>query len=115
MLNRLVESGKSGRKGAPVLGETGDWHERQKQPLDEPIEHAIVSHGRMPARGDQDVNDQDVAGAVAYVVNRMRVIAASESNLQSVPTAVALSDQTGDSFDRAVVQMFLMLVGKDRW
>ena len=112
--DKCMRCHKRGRKGAPVFGGTGDWQERLKQPLDELIEHAIVGHGRMPAPGDQEVSDQDVADAVAYVVNRMRVIAASEGNLQPVPSAVASSDQAGDSLDRAVVQMFLMLRGKDR-
>lgn len=113
--DKCMRCHESGRQGAPVIGNTGDWQERLEQPLDESIEHAIVGHGDMPAHGDQDVSDQDVADAVAYVVNRTRVIAASEGNLQPVPAAAASSDQAGVSFDRAVLQMFLMLLGKDRW
>ena len=113
--DRCMRCHESGRKGAPVLGDIGDWRERLEQPLDELIGHAIAGHGQMPARGDQDVIDQDVADAVAYVVNRTRVIAADEDNLQPAPAAVLSSDQAGDSFDRAVLQMFLILLGKDRW
>ena len=106
---------ESGRKGAPVFGDTTDWAERLEQPLDTMIGHAINGHGRMPARGDQDISDQDVAAAVAYVVDRTRLIVAEELNTLP-PSAVGPSaDTTGDLSDQAVVQMFLMLYGKDRW
>jgi len=111
--DKCMRCHESGRKDAPVFGDTGDWEERLEQPLDTLIEHAIAGHGRMPARGDADITNQDVAAAVAYVVNRTRVIAADEGNVQ--PAVVASEDQTVDSSDRAVVQMFLMMLGKDRW
>jgi cytochrome c5 len=98
----------TGRKGAPVLGDTGDWAGRLEQPLGTLIEHALHGHGRMPPRGELDLNDQDVAAAVAYVVNRARVIAAAEGDLKPAP----LADQTVDASDYAVVQMFLLLLGK---
>jgi hypothetical protein len=69
----------------------------------------------MPARGDQDISDQDVAAAVAYVVDRTRLIIAEELNTLP-PSAVGPSaDTAGDLSDQAVVKMFLMLYGKDRW
>ena len=111
--DKCMRCHESGRKDAPVFGDTGDWEERLEQPLDTLIEHAIAGHGRMPARGDADITDQDVAAAVAYVVNRTRIIAADEGNLQSA--VVASEGRAVDSSDRAVVQMFLMMLGKDRW
>jgi cytochrome c5 len=105
---------EGGRKGAPVLGETEDWRERLDQPLDTLIEHAIGGHGRMPPRGDQDLSDQDVAAAVAYVVNRARVIAALEGQQIEAPLAGPTAAQV-DTADDAVLQMFLMLLGKERW
>jgi cytochrome c5 len=98
----------SGRKGAPVLGDTGDWDERLEQPLDTLIEHAMLGHGRMPPRGELDLNDQDVAAAVAYVVNRARVIAAAEDRLTPVPAG----EPALDASDYAIVQMFMLLLGK---
>ncbi|MCG6965241.1 MAG: c-type cytochrome [Chromatiaceae bacterium] len=106
---------ESGRKGAPVFGDTGDWAERLEQPLDTLVDHAIAGHGRMPARGDLDLSDQDVASAVAYVVDRTRVIAAEEGKPQPARAAGASTGQAGEVPDHAVMQMFLLLVGKDRW
>ena len=98
----------SGRGGAPVLGDTGDWDERLEQPLDMLIEHAMLGHGRMPPRGELDLNDQDVAAAVAYVVDRARMIAAAEDGLTPAPAG----KQTIDASDYAIVQMFMLLLGK---
>lgn len=106
---------ESGLRGAPIFGETGDWKERIQQPLETLIDHAISGHGRMPARGDQDISDQDVAAAVAYVVNRTRVIAAGEGETLPATAAVASAASTDDPFDDAVLQMFRLLLGKDRW
>ena len=113
--DKCMRCHESGRKGAPVLDDTSDWLERLEQPLDTLIEHALIGHGRMPAKGDQDISDQDVAAAVAYVVNRIRIMAAREGTPPPAPTTHTAQDQSGDSSDHAVVQMFLMLVGKDRW
>jgi cytochrome c5 len=106
---------ESGRKGAPVFGDMNDWLDRVEQPLDTLIQHALLGHGRMPARGGQDITDQDVAAAVAYVVNRVRVISAGQGALPPAPPNDEPKPLGGDSPDHAVVQMFLMLVGKDRW
>lgn len=113
--DKCMRCHESGRKGAPVLGEIDDWIERIEQPLDTLIQHAREGHGKMPARGDQDVSDQDVAAAVAYVVDRTRVIAADQ--IDALPPAAAghRSAQTLDDADQAAVHMFLMLFGKDRW
>ena len=106
---------ESGRKGAPVFGDIEDWEDRLAQTLDTLIQHAIDGHGDMPARGDRDVNDADVADAVAYVVNRTRTIAAEGLNALPPPAAGKLADQTMDASDQAAVHMFFMLLGQDRW
>jgi cytochrome c5 len=106
---------EQGRKGAPMLDESADWAERLGQPLDDLISHAIEGHGDMPSRGDADLTDQQVASAVAYVVNRTRQILAEE--LDELP-ATALGGEVQPqpaSVDDAVVQMFLLLMGKARW
>ena len=114
-VDKCMRCHESGIRGAPVFGETSDWMERIEQPLDTLIDHAISGHGRMPARGDQDISDQEVAAAVAYVVNRTRVIAAGEGEVLPAPAAVASAAPMDDSFDDAVLQMFRLLLGKDRW
>ena len=113
--NKCMRCHESGRKGAPVFGDSTDWAERLEQPLDTMIGHAINGHGRMPARGDQDISDQDVAAAVAYVVDRTRLIVAEELNTLPPPATGAPADPAAELSDEAVVQMFLMLYGKDRW
>ena len=106
---------ESGRRGAPVIGDREDWQERIGQPLDTLIRHAIEGHGRMPPRGDRDLSDQDVAAAVAYVVDRARTIAANHDLSAGSPAAGESSRPAGDPYDQMVVQMFLMLLGKERW
>ena len=107
---------ESGRKGAPVLGDIEDWRDRLGQPLDKLIGHAIKGHGKMPARGDQVVTDQDIAAAVAFVVDRTRSLAAE--SLETLPPPQPAGPRTAktmDESDKAAVHMFLMLFGKDRW
>lgn len=112
---RCMACHESGRRGAPVFGDIDDWSDRLAQPLDTLIEHAMNGHGRMPARGDQALSDQDVAAAVAYVVNRIRVIAAADSQARTAPADDAAAPPLGDAPDYAVMQMFLLLLGKERW
>ena len=113
-MDKCMRCHKSGRKGAPVLGDFSDWQARLEQPLDTLIEHAIAGHGDMPARGDQDVSDQDVAAAVAFVTDRTRMLAVDDVN--SRPTAAGASaGNVGEPSDQAVVQMFLLMFGKERW
>jgi len=114
--NSCMRCHESGRKGAPILGDVEDWRERLQQPLDTLIAHAISGHGRMPARGDQQISDQDIAAAVAFVVDRTRTLMRIEDINGLPPPAVGGATQTlPESLDEAVVQMFLMLLGKDRW
>jgi len=113
--DKCMRCHESGRKGAPVLGDTDDWKDRLDQPLDTMIRHAQKGHGKMPARGDQDLTDQDVAAAVAYVVDRARTIAASDLNSLPPPSAGNPPAQEVDSEDQAAVHMFLLMFGQDRW
>ena len=113
---RCLRCHESGRKGAPVLGEVDDWRERLEQPLNVLITHAIEGHGRMPARGDQEISNQDVAAAVAFVVDRTQTLMRVD-DLNDLPATAAGGDVSTKppSSDEAVLQMFLMLLGKDRW
>lgn len=106
---------EQGRKGAPVVSEPIDWVERLEQPLDTMISHAIQGHGDMPARGDTELTDQQIASAVAYVVNRTRRLMAEP--LDQTPATASGEGEipTPASVDDAAVQMFLLLMGKDRW
>ena len=114
-MDKCMRCHKSGKKGAPVLGESDDWMERLEQPLDTLIEHAISGHGDMPARGDEDVSNQDVAAAVAFVVDRTRKIIISDVNSLPPPAAGGSINETDGPPDQAIVQMFMLMLGKDRW
>lgn len=107
-----VRCHEGGRRGAPVLGDIPDWRDRLEQSLPMLIRHAIDGHGDMPPRGDTMLDDQDVAAAVAYVVNRTRVLAAIEGDsLESPAAGLAENDASND----AVLEVFLLLLGKERW
>ena len=121
---------RTGRKGAPVAGDAADWNGRVDQPLSTLIRHAIEGHGDMPARGDTDLSDQDIAAAVAYIVERGRQIVAEREHAvdglidELPPTAAGPKVATKDAAnapteqsdpDDAIVHMLLMLYGKDRW
>jgi cytochrome c5 len=107
-----VRCHEGGRRGAPVLGDTLDWRDRVEQSLPMLIQHALDGHGDMPPRGDTKLNDQDIASAVAYVVNRTRVLAALEGESLDSPAA-GLAEN--DPPNNAVLEVFLLLLGKDRW
>lgn len=111
---------ESGRKGAPVIDDALDWFERLDQPLAALIDHAIDGHGDMPARGETQLTDQEIAAAVAYVVNHGRIVVAEQlSELPApgagIPPINAGQTPESESVDDAVVRMFLLLLGKDRW
>jgi len=69
----------------------------------------------MPARGDQDVSEQDVAAAVAYVVDRTRTIIVADISSLPPQAAGVSADNVDDPPDRAVVHMFMLMLGKERW
>ena len=68
--------------------------------------------GIVDVPGHRDFIENMLAG-VGGIDAAVLVIAADEGHVQ--PAVVASEDQTVDSSDRAVVQMFLMMLGKDRW
>ncbi|MEJ2577280.1 MAG: c-type cytochrome [Gammaproteobacteria bacterium] len=103
---------ETGRRAAPVLGSLDAWLPRIEQPLGTLIDHAVAGHGNMPPRGGLELSDQDVAAAVAYVVHRTRVLAGAQGDLDSLPASAAGEPVASD---QAIVHMFLMLIGKDRW
>lgn len=120
--SRCLECHESGRRGAPMLDDAEDWKDRLEQPLSTLIAHAIEGHGRMPPRGDQALSTQDISAAVAYVVDRTRRVVASSpfTSIEDIndlpPTAAGpATGRETETPDQAVVQMFLMLFGKDRW
>lgn len=61
--------------GAPQLGSVNDWEGRLKTPLPILVKHAVNGHGRMPPKGGlENLTERDVSAAVAYVVDRSRLL-----------------------------------------
>ena len=61
----------SGAAGAPKLGDKGSWAPRIAQGFDKLTEHAIKGLRGMPAKGgNPDLDDIEVARAVAYMANK---------------------------------------------
>lgn len=72
---RCIECHGKPDSGAPQLGSVNDWEERLKRPLPLLINHAINGHGEMPPKGGFDeLSERDVSAAVAYVVDRSRLL-----------------------------------------
>ena len=69
---------QQGRKGAPVLDDLNDWLPRLNQPLTELIRRAVQGHEDMPPKGDLDLSDQEVAAAVAFVIDHTRNLAVAQ-------------------------------------
>jgi len=103
-----------GRQGAPNPGKPADWEARIAQPLETLITHAIQGHGEMPARGETELNDQEIAAAVAYVVHRGRIVVGKRVTAME-PAASGEAEAERNTVDNAVMQMLLLLIGKDRW
>lgn len=60
----------SGLAGAPKFGDKASWASRLSQGFDKLVEHAIKGIRGMPAKGgNSDLNDIEVARAVAYIGN----------------------------------------------
>ena len=69
----------------------------------------------MYSEDETELSDQEIASAVAYVVSRARIVLGEQ--ITALPATGAGMDEPADSqsIDDAVVQMFLLLIGKDRW
>lgn len=124
--DKCMRCHESGRKGAPVFGDTEDWSERLEQPLSTLIEHATSGHGRMPPAGGLELSEQDVAAAVAYVVHYSRLLLVDVNSLPATASGPASDDSCGPQQDgqgclpthvanASVLNMLLLLVGQERW
>ncbi len=63
----------TGAAGAPKMGDTAVWGPRLAQGLDTLVNNAINGKNAMPPKGGRmDLSDQDVASAVAYLVEQSK-------------------------------------------
>lgn len=125
--NNCMKCHEKGVNDAPVIGDLDDWTPRIQQPLSTLIDNALGGHCESPPQGDLELQDRDVAVAVAYVVHRSRLLAGDVNALPATgagPSRDATFHTTGGVgagsatpmvADNAVVNMLLMVLGKDRW
>ena len=80
----------TGLKGAPRIGERGDWSVRLSHGLDNAVQVAIRGHGSMPARGGKaNLTDSEVRNAIVYMFNPSVPPAAGAGAATSAATAPA--------------------------
>jgi cytochrome c5 len=61
---------RSGKDGAPKIGDQSAWVSRMKQGLDYLVHSAIRGHGGMPERGGKaNLTDGEIRGAILYMFN----------------------------------------------
>jgi len=79
----------TGAAGAPKTGDAGAWAARIKQGQDTVVSNAIKGIRAMPAKGgNPDLDDLEVAGAVAFMVNKSGG-KFKEPDLKAAPAAAA--------------------------
>lgn len=62
----------SGAAGAPKLGDAAGWAGRVDKGMDTLVSHVINGYNAMPAKGlCNDCSDQELADAVAYMVDSL--------------------------------------------
>ena len=62
----------SGAAGAPKTGDSGAWAARIDKGMETLVKHVIDGYNAMPARGlCADCSDQEIADAVAYMVDAL--------------------------------------------
>jgi len=62
----------SGAAGAPKTGDAGAWASRLDKGMDTLVKHVVEGYNAMPARGlCADCSDQELADAVAYMVDAL--------------------------------------------
>jgi cytochrome c5 len=111
----------TGVGGAPVIGNAELWEARIAQGLDVLVEHAINGHrghsGYMPPKGGfNSLTDEQVAAAVAYVVDQSReLLPELESLSQKCGTrerAVVCSDEEARKL--LVLEMLWQMLGRPK-
>jgi cytochrome c5 len=67
---RCANCHKTGKEGAPKIGDRAAWAPRLKQGLDFLVRSAINGHGPMPPRGGMaDLTEPEIRGAIVYMFN----------------------------------------------
>lgn len=67
---QCVKCHRTGRGGAPVMGDLRAWTPRLSKGLDRLVASAIHGHGPMPSRGDlPDLSSEEIRDAIVYMFN----------------------------------------------
>ena len=60
----------SGVGGAPKIGDKDAWAARAEKGLGGMVAVVAAGKGAMPARGGSDLNDQELAAAINYLMSK---------------------------------------------
>lgn len=113
-VDKCLQCHENGHDASPFAVDT-HWTQRLVQPLNSSIAHAINGHRELPTGADQAISDDDMAAAVAYVVDRKRMIASVDINDLPPPAAGGRVEAPSRASERAALHVLLMMLGKDRW
>lgn len=71
-----IECHRTGKNGAPKIGDRNAWIQRVRQGLDAVVLSAIKGHGGMPARGGMpDLTDSEMRSAILFMFNQTEATA----------------------------------------
>jgi len=60
----------SGVANAPKLGDKAEWDKRAEKGMDELVKTVVTGQGAMPPRGGSDLTDEELAGAIQYLMSK---------------------------------------------
>lgn len=60
----------AGVGGAPKIGDADAWAQRAEKGLAAQVQIVAAGKGAMPARGGSDLNDEELAAAIVYLMNK---------------------------------------------
>jgi cytochrome c5 len=99
-----------GDENVPQLGDLQDWRNRIGKPLDLLIKHAILGHGEMPPKGDnEELTNREVSAAVAYIVDQGRRVLARQGGLDVPPEDPCPAGGTDDDCHTIRVQEAMLM------
>ena len=74
--SHCIECHRTGKNGAPKIGDRSAWIKRVRQGLDAVVLSAIKGHGGMPSRGGMpDLTDSEMRNAILFMFNQTEATA----------------------------------------
>lgn len=87
----------TGAAGAPRRGEEADWAERSAKGFETLLDHALNGFNAMPARGgNPNLSDEEVRASVAYLVEPIMEVPATEDSASTEDQDPAANADNGE-------------------